>query len=661
MRRYARLESIGRHLSAPPVAPVVQPAAAGTPEDGLKLLTDSQMQQFIGQGFVMLQAEELSPDFHREVYENARAEYGPDAEETGGAHGTTVERVPGLTTLIESPTVAGALQSLLGPEYAHGHLGPSGCAFHASGGPGGPGQPFHKDTQRGHICGHRTRAVMVMYYPDGAEADSGPTAIVPSSHILARDGLGLSYGIMDEGPEGEKDRDDWGGLGGRAEILPNIAPGLFEHKVVVPASKAGTVCIVHEDMVHRGTPKDMEELFRPMFKWSFTRLHEPSAPSWQHDPSASEPEASDWPALVAPQAGPICESLWRWHKGEDDEAEAAEVPAPASAVDDDETATLAAVVLAPPCDGDEAARIGAAYALGACGSEKAIATLATALTADEHNESARRAGSLGLGAAGDCAVPTLLRVLEETAGSGGQHQQLSGLVAGSAVEALGEAAMTANLAVVSALDATCRRQYEMITAAEASPLSSPEELPEFTEENVHVNGDLRVAVMLPVACRPVRHRPPSSPLHRQAETERHMACSSWALTFKRTWTTACSVRAHTADRMCACATALVLQIAARYLAIALAQIALGRIVQRWASDAETTVLSAAASAAAAAAEIRSAVLNALRPWSGMPAPRIRKDNGRALFQLCAALGTAAATPPSEHAYLPACLPACLHC
>ena len=62
----------------------------------------------------MLQAEELRPDFHREVYENARAEYGPDAEETGGAHGTTVERVPGLTTLIESPTVAGALQSLLG-------------------------------------------------------------------------------------------------------------------------------------------------------------------------------------------------------------------------------------------------------------------------------------------------------------------------------------------------------------------------------------------------------------------------------------------------------------------------------------------------------------------------------------------------------------------
>ena len=67
--------------------------------------------------------------------------------------------------------------------------------------------------------------------------------------------------------------------------------------------------------------------------------------------------------------------------------------------------------------------MGAAYALGACGSDAALAALATALHVDG-NESARRAGSLGLGAAGDRAVPALLRVL---AASG-----ISGLVAGSA-------------------------------------------------------------------------------------------------------------------------------------------------------------------------------------------------------------------------------------
>ena len=74
-------------------------------------------------------------------------------------------------------------------------------------------------------------------------------------------------------------------------------------------------------------------------------------------------------------------------------------------------------------------RAGAAYSLGACARDAALATLGTALAA-EGNESARRAGALGLGAAGDRAVPTLLRVL--------QTPGISGLVAGSAVEALGE-------------------------------------------------------------------------------------------------------------------------------------------------------------------------------------------------------------------------------
>ena len=103
-------------------------------------------------------------------------------------------------------------------------------------------------------------------------------------------------------------------------------------------------------MVHRGTPRQTEDVFRPMFKWSFTRLHEPdpSTPSWRHDTSAPTPSASAWPALVAPEAGAICESLWRWHKGEAE-------PEP-EAVD---TAALGALVLAPPRDGDEALRMGA--------------------------------------------------------------------------------------------------------------------------------------------------------------------------------------------------------------------------------------------------------------------------------------------------------------
>ena len=137
----SRLGSITRHVLPDSAAAPTEPDPAGA---ALKLLDDAQLQTFLGQGFLMLKVEELGPEFHRAVYENAYEEYGPGAEEGGGAHGTTIERVPLLTALIESPTVAGALQSLLGPDYAHGHLGVAGCAFHASGGPGGPGQPFHK-------------------------------------------------------------------------------------------------------------------------------------------------------------------------------------------------------------------------------------------------------------------------------------------------------------------------------------------------------------------------------------------------------------------------------------------------------------------------------------------------------------------------------------
>ena len=208
------------------------------------------------------------------------------------------------------------------------------------------------------ITGHRTRAVMVMYYPGGAEMDMGPTAIVPSSHILARDGLGLSFGVIEEGPEAEFDREDWSGLGaGQAEILADIAPTLFEHKVIVDEPR---ICIVHEDMVHRATPRMSDDArWRPMFKFSFTRVHEPNAPSWDHNPSygAAMGGATAWPGLAAPEAAPICKSIWHWHLGHapaPDETEASDADVPA----------LRDTICADPRAGDEGQRIGAAYTLG---------------------------------------------------------------------------------------------------------------------------------------------------------------------------------------------------------------------------------------------------------------------------------------------------------
>ena len=74
------------------------------------------------------------------------------------------------------------------------------------------------------------------------------------------------------------------------------------------------------------------------------------------------------PALVAPEAGPICESLWRWHLGGG---------ASQTRESTTEAEALGALVLAPARDGDEAERMGAAYSLGGCGDRAALAVLAT--------------------------------------------------------------------------------------------------------------------------------------------------------------------------------------------------------------------------------------------------------------------------------------------
>ncbi len=75
-------------------------------------------------------------------------------------------------------------------------------------------------------------------------------------------------------------------------------------------------------------------------------------------------------------------------------------------------------------------------------------------------------------------------------------------------------------------------------------------------------------------------------------------------------------------------------VAARYLVIALAQVALGRLADRWATADNGSLY-------------RAEILAALRPWSRNACPRVRKDQGRAIFQLCAGLATAATSVTEE--------------
>ncbi len=143
--RTGRGEQQASECSAPQTRDV---AAVTSAQVEPKLLTDEQMQTFIGAGYLTLTIDELGAEFHNALYEHAQVEFGPKNNGLTGTGGST-ERIPELLTMINSPTVVGALTSLIGPDYAHGHLGASGCALHVS---TDEDQIFHKDTQVGDLA-----------------------------------------------------------------------------------------------------------------------------------------------------------------------------------------------------------------------------------------------------------------------------------------------------------------------------------------------------------------------------------------------------------------------------------------------------------------------------------------------------------------------------
>src|SRR5207248_8166648 len=81
------------------------------------------------------------------------------------------------------------------------------------------------------------------------------------------------------------------------------------------SGEAGTVTIVHYDLLHRGMPNTSDRM-RYMVKFLFTRMSEPQASTWNHRDSAWQPTGD-------PQAG-TWRHLWYWQPG------AADAQAPAT-------------------------------------------------------------------------------------------------------------------------------------------------------------------------------------------------------------------------------------------------------------------------------------------------------------------------------------------
>ena len=214
-----------------------------------RLLDDSAVQRYIVDGHLAI-CPTLPADYHPAL----KAQLDALIERDGNPGNDLIERIPDLARLFADPAVAGALQSLLGPDYL---VHPHRHCHHNTQGSGG--QNMHQDSYEDdqNVRHHRTRWGMAFYYPQDTPVELGPTGIIPGSHYHNGD---------------------------PADDLPGEVPLTGE---------AGTVVLVHYDLWHRAMPNSTERP-RYMVKFLFTRLQEPNGPSW-------DTAGADWPAEDDPR------------------------------------------------------------------------------------------------------------------------------------------------------------------------------------------------------------------------------------------------------------------------------------------------------------------------------------------------------------------------
>lgn len=341
------------------------------------LLDDAAMRRFIIDGYLVLQPD-FPGAFHERIYEQLGK-----VLEGGNPRNNLLPRVPDLQQVIDHPVVDGALRSILGPDYylhlhRHVHDNP----------PGSKGQNLHKDSlynSRFAVDGkrrhHRTRWLMLFYYPQDTPVELGPTGIMPRSQYLNRDR-----------PAGQEE--------------------------VALSGTAGTVTIVHYDLLHRGMPNTSDRM-RYMAKFLFTRMTEPTAATWAHRDATWEPTGDPQDA--------IWRHLWDWHRG------AADTQAPTAP---ESVASLAGRL------GDEAEIVGmnAAYELGLRG-EEGVPALIEALRAED--EAVPRNAAYAFNRIGAPAVPALLAAARDA----------DPAVRARAFDILGDMGLSAAAAVPSVIDA----------------------------------------------------------------------------------------------------------------------------------------------------------------------------------------------------------------
>mmetsp|Transcript_13295 Transcript_13295/g.44760 ORF Transcript_13295/g.44760 Transcript_13295/m.44760 type:complete len:297 (+) Transcript_13295:668-1558(+) len=172
---------------------------------------------------------------------------------------------------------------------------------------------------------HLPTMAMALYYPRRVTPDMGPTHIMPFSQYGSVDaehahcgedrlgagrfeeGVGFSYASSDAASRRRCLEED------TLELFPAATRSADQRRGLPLTVEAGTVAIIHYDLLHRGSAVAGPEAFaadtlaavaadadaaapappwRPMFKFQFVRVLEPLSPSSAVPPSSSAPSSA---------------------------------------------------------------------------------------------------------------------------------------------------------------------------------------------------------------------------------------------------------------------------------------------------------------------------------------------------------------------------------
>lgn len=250
-------------------------------------LNDEQMRRFICDGVLVLDSV---PDasLHQTILNKVQCVNIQDSD----VRNNILPRVTELQQIIDSPTIKGALQSILGDDYM---LSPHRLSVpceplppeernldltgHEDGTPVGKGSRgatiWHKDKLH-HTRYHVPRFVFLFYFPQDTPVERGPTRVIPGTHYYD-------------------------------EITKDDHPFAY----IPDQVKAGSCILVAIDIEHAGIT-NLTDQTRHMLKFNFMRTRNPQAPGWDDGTDDWQPPAEH---LARYEHHETWSHAWNWMRG----------------------------------------------------------------------------------------------------------------------------------------------------------------------------------------------------------------------------------------------------------------------------------------------------------------------------------------------------------